>query len=162
THGDGSVYNVVFDHITSEGSYDDGISIGYGSHDVTLQYSFLAGNTRSIFLKYNDTNNISIPHTWIMKQWIRGPPPSPSAFVDFRNNIVQDWQLWRVRYEKDATGNVINSIFDESSYAANRFGNEMDGMNVTSDQPVYVSGVEFLNKARADYTATSDHELPAP
>src|SRR5256885_7330372 len=49
-------YNIVFSHLSSTGSGDDGISIGYGAHDVTVQYCFLAGNTRSIFLR-------SVEHT---------------------------------------------------------------------------------------------------
>ena len=44
---DPTAYNVVFSHVSSTGAADDGISIGYGAHDVTLQWCFLAGNTRS-------------------------------------------------------------------------------------------------------------------
>src|SRR5262249_39158953 len=29
-------YNIVFSHLSSTGSGDDGISIGYGAHDVTV------------------------------------------------------------------------------------------------------------------------------
>jgi hypothetical protein len=158
-----SAYNIVFDHVTSEGSNDDGISIGYGAHDVTVQYSFLAGNTRSIFIKYGDTNNITVHHTWIMKQWIRGPLISSGAFVDFRNNIDEDWQLWGLRYEKNAIGNLVNSVFDESSYAAHEFGNQRDGINITSDQPIFVSGAVFEESASAgDYDATATAPYPAP
>jgi hypothetical protein len=158
-----SAYNIVFDHLTSEGSNDDGISIGYGTHDVTVQYSLLAGNTRSIFIKYGDTNNITVHHTWIMKQWIRGPLISSTAFVDFRNNINEDWQLWGLRYEKNATGNLVNSVFDESAYAAHEFGNQQDGINITSDQPIYVSGAVFEGSAvQGGYDATATAPYPAP
>ncbi len=158
-----SAYNIVFDHLTSEGSNDDGISIGYGAHDVTVQYSLLAGNTRSIFIKYGDTNNITVHHTWIMKQWIRGPLISGSAMVDFRNNIDDDWQLWGLRYEAGSTGNLVNSVFNESAYAAHKFGNERDGINITSDQPIYVSGATFEGSAIAgDYDATATAPYAAP
>jgi hypothetical protein len=154
-------YNIVFDHISSTGANDDGISIGYGSHDVTVQYSFLAGNDRSIFIKYGDTTRVSLHHNWIMKQWIRGPMASSSAFVDIRNDIDQDWQLWGMRYEQHASGNVINTLYDESSYAQSHFGNSQDGMINISDQPVYTSGLVFVNAAHPSYDATSDTELPA-
>ena len=156
-----TAYNIVFDHLSSTGSHDDGISIGYGAHNVTVQYCFLAGNTRSIFIKYGATNNISIHHTWVMKQWIRGPLASQSAFVDFRNNIVEDWVLWGVRYEKSASGNVVNSIFGEGTYAKNTFNNANDGMNVTSDMPVYISGDEFRGTATSKALASAPSELPA-
>jgi hypothetical protein len=156
-----TAYNIVFDHLSSTGSHDDGISIGYGAHNVTVQYCFLAGNTRSIFIKYGATNNISIHHTWVMKQWIRGPLASQSAFVDFRNNIVEDWVLWGVRYEKSATGNVVNSIFGESAYAKSAFDNATHGMNVTSDVPVYISGVEFRGTATSKALVSAPSALPA-
>jgi pectate lyase len=157
-----TAYNIVFDHISSTGSHDDGISIGYGAHDVTVQYSFLAGNTRSIFIKYNDTDNISIHHTWVMKQWIRGPLASASAMVDFRNNIVEDWQQWGVRYEDGASGNVINSIFGEGDYATSRFGNQANALNNISSNAVYFSGNVFQGHAKLDTKASSATELPAP
>lgn len=154
-------YNVVLDHLTSQGSQDDGISIGYGAHDVTVQNSLFAGNTRSIFIKYGDVDRISIHHTWIMKQWIRGPLASQSALVDFRNNIVSDWQQWGIRWESSATGNIVNSIFEEGSYAASRFGNTSNGVRIISDQPVYASGLEFRGSAKPDYEATSATPIAA-
>jgi hypothetical protein len=155
-------YNIVFDHLTSQGSHDDGISIGYGAHDVTVQNSLFAGNTRSMFIKYGDTDRISIHHTWIMKQWIRGPLASQDAFVDFRNNIVSDWQLWGVRWEKSAMGNIVNSILEESAYAARQFGNTSNGVRISSDRAVYAAGLEFRGEALvSDFTPTSATELPA-
>ena len=96
-----------------------------------------------------------------MKQWIRGPLASQSAFVDFRNNIVEDWVLWGVRYEKSATGNVVNSVFGESTYAKNTFNNANDGMSVTSDMPVYVSGIEFRGTATSKALVSAPSALPA-
>ena len=107
----GKAYNVVFRHISSTGAADDGISVGYGAHDVTIQHCFLAGNTRSIFMKYGATTNISVHHTWIQKQWVRGPLVSQSVFADIRNVIVEDWTLWGARFEKEASGNVVDSLF---------------------------------------------------
>src|SRR6185436_14332654 len=110
-------YNILFSHVSSTGAGDDGISIGYGAHDVTVQYCFLAGNTRSIFLKYGTTNRISIHHTWIMKQWIRGPLVSTNVMADIRNIGVEDWSLWGTRFESKASGNIVNSTFRLGTYA---------------------------------------------
>jgi hypothetical protein len=139
-------YNIVFSHISSTGAYDDGISIGYGAHDVTVQYSLLAGNTRSIFVKYHGVSRVSIHHTWVMKQWIRGPLVN-GARVDFRNNIVEDWTMWGVRFENGASGNVVNSIFGYGLHPA-PYNKARNGLNVRSE-PVYVSGVEFRGAATA-------------
>ncbi len=155
--------NIVFSHISSTGSYDDGISIGYGAQNVTVQYCFLSGNTRSIFIKYGAVTNISIHHTWVNKQWIRGPLVSQSAFVDLRNNIVEDWVEWGVRYESNSSGNVVNSIFSLGPYAKTTFNKPLNGLNVEV-KPVYVSGVEFrgLAKPGPNASGTSASELPAP
>ncbi|MGQ0824534.1 MAG: FG-GAP-like repeat-containing protein [Actinomycetota bacterium] len=156
-------HHVVFSHISSTGAYDDGISIGYGAHDVTVQYSFLAGNTRSIFIKYDGVTNVSIHHTWVMKQWIRGPLAN-GAFVDFRNNIVEDWTMWGVRYEDGSSGNVVNSIFGYSDYANERFRKPANALNVkTNEARVYVTGIEYRGAAKAANSArgTEARELPA-
>ena len=84
-------YRVVVTHVSSTGAGDDGVSIGYGAHDVTLQYSFVAGNTRSVYCKYPGTNRISLHHTWIQKGAIREPLFSGHLVADMRNVIVEDW-----------------------------------------------------------------------
>src|SRR6185369_5887694 len=104
-------YNILFSHISSTGAGDDGISIGYGAHDVTVQYCFLAGNTRSIFVKYNGTTDVSIHHSWLMKEWIRGPLAAANGLVDVRNVIVEDWANGATRFEGEASGNVVNSLY---------------------------------------------------
>ena len=153
-------YNIVFSHISSTGAKDDGISIGYGAHDVTVQYSFLAGNTRSIFIKYNGVTRVSIHHTWVMKQWIRGPLVN-GAVVDFRNNIVEDWTMWGVRFENGASGNVVNSLFGYSPYAKATFGKPLNGVNVRGAS-VYVNGVSYAGTAAAGPNAqsTASKEVP--
>ena len=89
-----------------------------------------------------------------MKQWIRGPLISSEALVDYRNNIDQDWQLWGLRYEKNARGNLVNTVFDESGYAAHEFDNQRDGVNVTTDRPIYAVGCCVLRLPRPPATTT--------
>lgn len=137
--GDGA-YNIVFSHISSTGAGDDGISIGYGAHDITVQYCFLAGNTRSIFLKYGATTNVSIHHNWLMKQWIRGPLVAGSVLADIRNVIVEDWAMWGTRFEAESSGNVVNSLFTLSSYAKSIGGKPTSALRLEQSGPVFTSG----------------------
>ncbi len=133
-------YNIVFSHISSTGAADDGVSIAYGAHDVTLQHSFLAGNTRSIFIKYGTTTNVSIHHTWIMKQWARGPLVSSGVVADLRNLIVEDWTSWGVRFEKESSGNLLHSLFTLGPTARALGGAPTSAFRLTQSGPVFTAG----------------------
>jgi hypothetical protein len=155
--GEGA-YNVVFRHVSSTGAGDDGISIGYGAHDVTIQHCFLAGNTRSIFLKYGTTTNVSVHHTWIQKQWVRGPLVSQSVLADIRNVIVEDWTLWGTRFEKDARGNVVSSLFALSPYARSVGGKRASALRLSQSGSVYTAGNRY--QGVADDGAEGDAAAP--
>mgnify|MGYP001566673405 CR=1 FL=1 len=112
-----SCTRLLISHISSSGSADDGVSIGYGNKDVTLQWSLMAGNTRSIFLKYEnkggdkrEIQNISIHHNYITRQWIRGPLAVDVKLLDFRNNMVTNWREWGSRFDSGTTGNAVNNL----------------------------------------------------
>ncbi len=161
-------YNVVFSHISSTGAADDGISIAYGAHDVTLQYSFFAGNTRSIFVKYGDTRNVSIHHNWIMKQWARGPLLSGSVLADVRNNVIEDWTSWGVRFEKSSTGNLLHNLFVLGPVAKSLGGAPTSALRLTTSRPVFTAGNVYRGlaangpngKAAAPIDAPTVHTLP--
>lgn len=135
-------YNVVLSHISTTGALDDGIGISKhrrdarGPRDITIQYSFLAGNSRSLFIKndfYDDTHpdyrppedfdpealvhNISIHHNWIMKQWVRGPIVDGVKNVDLVNNLIEDWSEWGTKFQNGSQGNVTYNIFRQSDFA---------------------------------------------
>jgi PKD repeat protein len=145
---DASAYNVLVSHVSSSGALDDGISIGYGAHDVTVQWCFLAGNTRSVFVKYKGTTNVSIHHTWIMKQWIRGPLISGSALADLRNVILEDWVLWGARFEGTSTGNVVDSLFREGPYADSLADGGTSALRATGDARIHTAGNAYAGDAR--------------
>ena len=159
--GDGA-YNVVFSHVSSTGAADDGISIGYGAHDVTVQWSFLAGNTRSLFVKYGATTDVSIHHTWVMKQWIRGPLISSAVRADVRNVIVEDWAMWGVRFEADASGNVVSSLFDLGPYAHSIGGKPGSALRLIQSGPVFTAGNVYdgLAEHAVDGVATAPLDAP--
>jgi hypothetical protein len=155
-------YNVVLSHVSSTGSSDDGISIGYGAHDVTVQWAFLAGNTRSLFLKYGATTRISIHHTWVMKQWVRGPLVSSGIMADVRNLIVEDWTLWGVRFEADASGNVVNSLFNLSAYARSIGGKPGSTLHLIQTGPVFAAGNAYDGLAADGDAGDATAALDAP
>ncbi len=154
-------WNVVLSHLSSTGASDDGISIGYGAHDVTVQHCFLAGNTRSIFLKYGNTTNVSLHDTWIMKQWMRGPLISQNVVADIRNVILEDWTMWGLRFEKGASGNVVDSIFRLSPYADGIGGKANSALRVNG-RPVHTAGNVMQGRVSELDAGTLPAALPAP
>jgi hypothetical protein len=154
-------HDVVISHVSSTGAADDGISIGYGARDVTVQYSFLAGNTRSIFVKYKTTTNVSIHHTWIMKQWIRGPLLSGETMADLRNLVVEDWTGWGARFEHGAYGNVVNSLFLLGSYARSIGGKTNSALRLNQAGAVFTAGNGYEGADAGD-EGTAATPLDAP
>jgi hypothetical protein len=90
-------------------------------HDITIQFSFFAGNTRSMFLKANvpwtSVNRVSVHHNWFLKQWVRGPLVEKSDNVDYVNNVVEDWAEWGLRFDSEAKGNVVYNVFKQTPKA---------------------------------------------
>lgn len=104
--------NVLVSHVTTSGAMDDGMSISYGTRNVTVQYCFFAGNTRSCFIKYKEPQNITMHHNWFKAQYMRGPLISTAYNVDIRNQLSEDWWTWGgPRFEQGSTGNCVNSVF---------------------------------------------------
>ncbi len=132
-------YRVVITHVSSTGAHDDGVSIGYGAHDVTLQYSLVAGATRSVYCKYAGTNDISLHHDWLLKGAIRSPIISGDIVADVRNVIVEDWGEWGSRFEDGARGNVVGSLFVLSPYAKSVGGKPHAALRLKEAGPVYVA-----------------------
>ena len=155
-------WNVVFSHLSSTGSGDDGVSIGYGAHDVTLEYSFLAGDTRSIFLKYGATSHVSIHHNWIMKQWIRGPLVSSSVMADVRNNLVEDWAMWGMRFEASSSGNVVNNLFLLGPWARSIGGKADSALRLVQSGEVFSAGNAYEGMAKESYEGDARAPLDAP
>lgn len=154
-------FDIVITHVSSTGSQDDGISIGYGAHDVTVQYALLAGNTRSVFIKEGGTTNVSLHHSWIQKGWARSPLVSGPARTDLRNLIVEDWGEWGTRFEDGASGNVIASLFVLSPYA-HRHGAKPDAaLRVVKAGPVFTADNAFRGAAVAA-AGDAAEALPAP
>jgi hypothetical protein len=155
-------YRVVVTHVSSTGSGDDGISIGYGAHDVTVQYSFVAGSTRSIYCKYSGTTNISLHHNWLQKGAIRSPIFSGTIVADMRNMIVEDWGQWGTRFEDGATGNVVGSLFALSPYAVTVGGKPHAALRFKDAGQVYVANNAVRGSANPLILGTAKAPVSAP
>jgi hypothetical protein len=140
-------HDVFVSHVSSTGSRDDGVSIGYGAHDVTVQWSFLAGNTRSVFCKYG-ANDVTLHHLWIEKGWIRSPLLSGHMRADVRNVIVEDWGEWGSRFEDGASGNFVASLFVLSPWAARIGGKGDSALRFVDAGPVYTDRNVFRGEAK--------------
>lgn len=156
-------FNVVVDHVSSTGARDDGMTITHGAHDVTVQYSYIAGNTRGFFSKYDHTHNVSLHHTLLQKNWIRSPLFDGTTGVDMRNVIVEDWGLWGARFEGSASGNVVASLFGLSRYAMTIGGKKNSALRLENPAAVYTADNLFRDQARAGIsgTAVAPHVAPA-
>ncbi|TMA76508.1 MAG: hypothetical protein E6J72_16720 [Deltaproteobacteria bacterium] len=154
-------HDIVFTHVSSTGARDDGLSVAYEAHDVTAQYLFLAGNTRSIFCKEGGTN-LSVHHSWIQKGWIRNPIVSGPARADVRNVIVEDWGEWGARFENGATGNVVGSLFSLSDYARQRGGKADSALRAISGASVYLAGNVFRGARPPNFRGAPNPFAAAP
>ncbi|HXJ34028.1 MAG TPA: hypothetical protein VMS22_08285 [Candidatus Eisenbacteria bacterium] len=152
--------NVLVSHVSSTGAADDGISIGYGAHDVTVAWSFLAGNTRSLFCKYGETTHVSVHHSWLQKGWIRSPLFFGPMVADLRNVIVEDWGEWGSRFSDGASGNVVDSLFVLSPYARKAGGKSDSGLRLVDSGPVYLSGNAFRGTTMPALTGTASAPVP--
>jgi hypothetical protein len=155
-------FNVVITHVSSTGAADDGISIAYGAHDVTVQYSLLAGNTRSLFCKEGGTTNLSIHHTWMLKNWARSPLLSGPAFADVRNVIVEDWSLWGSRFEDRASGNLIGSLFVLSPFATGVGAKPNAALRFVEAGPVFTADNVYRGAAMPGAAGDAAAALRAP
>lgn len=151
---------VLISHVSSTGSGDDGVSIAYGSKDATLQWSFVGGCTRSIFLKYENkagdkrpVQNISLHHNYITRQWIRGPLAVDVKVLDFRNNIVTNWREWGSRFDHGTTGNGVNNLHILDPWC---HGKPDSTVYHKSDGPVYFAGNVGRNCKSGNEGTTKD------
>ncbi len=155
-------FNVVIDHVSSTGARDDGMTITHGAHDVTVQHSYIAGNTRGFFSKYEGTHNVSLHHTLLQKNWMRSPLFDGTTGVDMRNVIVEDWGLWGARFEGGASGNVVASLFALSPYAVSIGGKKGSALWLKNPATVYAADNVFRDQAEAGTSGRAASPFAAP
>ena len=148
--------NVVVSHVTSTGAYDDGISF-VDVENVTLQWSFLAGNSRSIYIKRG--NNVSVHHNWVIKMWSRCPHVESSFVVDVRANVCEDWTNNSIKFQTNSTGNIVGNLIAYSRPG----GNNRKGISLLyGPGPVYIAGNTYEGRAVEAVKGTAPEPYPVP
>ncbi|HXY39528.1 MAG TPA: hypothetical protein VEQ10_07660, partial [Vicinamibacteria bacterium] len=96
---DGEVYNIVLDHLSLNAADDGAMDITGNVHDVTVSWCLLYGNPLTSLIKYDTRQRISIHHTVYAHNAERNPQvKGDMQTLDFRNNIVYDWDLLSYGY----------------------------------------------------------------
>jgi pectate lyase len=112
-------YNVVFDHVSAQGSVDGNIDITADSHDVTVAWSIFADPmTQKNSLMAYHAQRITMHHNLFMESIDRNPnisydyasATSSNVTMDFCNNLVWDWGGGvGIRVHYGAKANVVNN-----------------------------------------------------
>lgn len=138
--------SVLIEHVTSSASGDDGYSVSYKAHDMTIRWSAALGCTRAIFFKYGGTR-LSMHHNIVSHFWIRGPLCSGSeATIDFRNNLVQFWSMSGSTCESGSKGNYVNNAWRTEPWAKGEAKNALQSFGGS----IYQAGNLFLNNTKTN------------
>lgn len=117
-----SVHHILLDHVSLTNASDGAVDITKGAHDITVQWSYIAGagtpgetsgGGGSSLVKYGSTN-VTFHHNLFDKD-LRRSPLAYDAFVDFRNNVVRDWQQFGSQFESGGRGNAVGNIYVATS-----------------------------------------------
>jgi pectate lyase len=110
-------YNVVIDHVSVDGSDDGNIDITE-SRDVTVSWSILSGNNKSMLVKYGPAR-VTLHHNLYVDAATRNPQirmddlgtPATEITADLRNNVVAHWTGYGTLAWGGAWVNVVNNYF---------------------------------------------------
>lgn len=158
--------DVVCDHVSCTGSGDDGISLGYGAENCTITHCFLAGCTRGIFVKYNDTKRVTVDHCIICKIHMRAPLVDNIDGFDVRNNLIIDWGALGTRISgAKCNGNVMGNIYVAEKGLKEKaiiFGPTEPGQEIKVGN-IYIADNVFRNcETKSQTKGNVDKPLAAP
>ena len=113
-------YNVVIDHVSVAGSSDGNIDITEGSRDVTVSWSIIGNNKKSMLIKYNPSR-ITLHHNILVGSLERSPQVrvddtetgrATDTTADIRNNVVANWHTgYGTLVWYGPWANVVNNVF---------------------------------------------------
>lgn len=150
--------NVLIENVSSTGSGDDGFSLAYRCHDITIRWSFEGGNTRAVFEKYGGTN-VTMHHCIITHNWIRAPlVDGASAVIDFRNNLVQHWSMLGSHLGAGAKGNFVNNAYRFEAFAG---GKSDCALQTLSGASMHAEGNVFEGCSARKLTQIPEVQAPA-
>jgi pectate lyase len=155
-------YNVVIDHVSVAGSADGNIDITAGSRDVTVSWSIIGNNKKSMLIKYNPSR-ITLHHNVLVGSLERNPQvriddtergTATDTTADIRNNLVANWHsgqgalIWYGPW-----ANVVNNVFAS--------GKQRGALRVESAR-AYVAGNVFTDEIDVNRLGTESAAFPAP
>ncbi|HXH81604.1 MAG TPA: CARDB domain-containing protein [Candidatus Tectomicrobia bacterium] len=134
-----STYNVVLEHVSAARCADGGIDVGHGARNVTVAWSIVNNDEKSMLIAYGG-HRITLHHNLIINGHTRNPMVTcesddptgqnvctdgraTDTTVDMRNNIVWGWGDHGTRVRAGAWVNAVNNLFaspDASSTARAR------------------------------------------
>src|SRR6185503_14014286 len=76
--------------------------------------------------------------------------------------IVEDWTMWGTRFEKESSGNVVNSLFVLSPYAKSVGGKANSALRLIQSGAVYTAGNHFDGVADDGSEGNATAPLDAP
>lgn len=110
-----SAHDIIIDHCSFSWATDENIDIGWGAHDVTVQYSIVSEGLKDVPRAVggpsggygmliadgdpagNHTNRISLHRNLFAHNWYRNPQVGTDGLIDYRNNVIYDWGLHGLR-----------------------------------------------------------------
>lgn len=158
--------DIVIDRCSLTGACNKAIAIENGSHDATVTNCFMAGNTRALFFKYENTRHITMDHNVVIKLHLRAPLADDVDGFDVRNNLIMDWNEMGTRLSgKNCNGNVMGNIYaqtNKNSHRAILFAGSEPKQPVTIGK-VHIADNVFRNCSQEPKTKqTADKPLDAP
>lgn len=158
-----AVHHVLLDHLSLTDAGDGAVDITKGAHDVTVQWSYIAGAGSASggggsLVKYGATN-VTYHHNFFDKN-LRRSVLADHAFVDFRNNVVRDWRQYGTHFTSGSSGNAVENVYS-SKPGTGEGGAAHSLVAWHGAGPVYFDGNLFKGQASAS-PGTASSELDAP
>jgi pectate lyase len=155
---------IAVHHCSLTDARDENISLTQGTREATVSWCII-GHTRRdgaalsgmLIADFDRTgmDRISVHHNLFVNNAQRSPQVSARGVVDFRNNVVWDWEAYGMRLRRGARGNIVNNVFrtrDRGDAA----------VRLTADAgPAYVSGNLSPRGVNVDDLSTATSPYPA-
>jgi len=150
-------YNVVIDHISSQGASDGAIDITRRAHDVTIQWSIFAENAPDhnlLSLMEYKAKRVTFHHNLFVKGQSRNPQSGwnntlattpPDIVTDIRNNLIWDFSGYGTVITKNTKANVVNNFYYSSLQPT-----AQRALHVSKGGRVYAQGNYSHNGADVD------------
>jgi pectate lyase len=147
------IHNIVIDHCSISWATDENIGMGSTAHDVTIQRCILSeglynsghpdGHHSCGFLNGNSNTNISLHHNLFAHNDERSPRIH-GGLVDFRNNVVYDFDSWCGCFGSTATNPIYFNWVGNHVKKGPESGSK-HSVGLRSDNTVYLGGYVYDN-----------------